>query len=105
MSDDTVAMSPKSFGLTHREREIIAKITAGLSNKEVGQAFSISERTVKHHLTNIFNKVGVSNRLALALFAVNHHLMTAPPQCDTLCSEARDQVHLNGTSHISSAAS
>jgi|SRR5580704_6004991 two-component system nitrate/nitrite response regulator NarL len=67
--------SPKDYGLTPREREIIAKIASGRSNREVGQAFSISERTVKHHLTNIFTKIGVSSRLQLALFAVNHRLM------------------------------
>ena len=48
---------------------------SGRSNREVSQEFSISERTVKHHLTNIFNKLGVSSRLGLALFAVNHQLM------------------------------
>jgi two-component system nitrate/nitrite response regulator NarL len=64
----------KSFGLTPREREIISAIVAGYTNKDIAQKFSISEQTVKHHLTNIFDKLGVSNRLELALFAVNHHL-------------------------------
>jgi len=72
--------SPKDYGLTRREVEIMAKIASGSSNKEVGEVFAISERTVKHHLTNIFSKIGVSSRLQLALFAVNNHLMgnTAP---------------------------
>ena len=69
----------KEYGLTPRELDIIAKIATGHSNKEVGDEFSISERTVKHHLTNIFSKVGVSSRLQLALFAVNHHLMSDQP--------------------------
>jgi two-component system nitrate/nitrite response regulator NarL len=55
------------FGLTPREQEIASKIAAGLSNKEVGRQFLISERTVKHHLTNIFTKMGVSSRLELAV--------------------------------------
>jgi two-component system nitrate/nitrite response regulator NarL len=55
------------FGLTPREVEIAAKIATGLSNREIGQTFSICERTVKHHLTNIFKKAGVSTRLELAL--------------------------------------
>ena len=55
------------FGLTPRELEIAGKIAAGLSNKEVGRQFLISERTVKHHLTNIFTKMGVSSRLELAV--------------------------------------
>lgn len=55
------------FGLTLRETEIAGKIAAGRSNKEVSREFSICERTVKHHLTNIFKKVGVSSRLELAV--------------------------------------
>jgi DNA-binding CsgD family transcriptional regulator len=55
------------FGLTLREMEIAGRIAAGRSNKEVGRDFSIRERTVKHHLTNIFRKVGVSSRLELAV--------------------------------------
>jgi two-component system, NarL family, nitrate/nitrite response regulator NarL len=62
------------FGLTHRELEIIASIVAGYSNRDIAQKFSISEQTVKHHLTNTFDKLGVSTRLELALFAVNHGL-------------------------------
>jgi len=56
------------FGLTLREMEIAGKIASGRSNKDVGREFSICERTVKHHLTNIFKKVGVSSRLELAVF-------------------------------------
>jgi two-component system nitrate/nitrite response regulator NarL len=75
LSQDNGTKSPKDYGLTRREVEIMTKIASGSSNKEVGEVFAISERTVKHHLTNIFSKVGVSSRLQLALFAVNHHLM------------------------------
>lgn len=69
---------PGKFALTARELDIIAKIGAGLSNRQVCQEFSISERTVKHHLTRIFSKVGVTNRLALALFAINNRLVDTP---------------------------
>ena len=65
----------KNFGLTAREIEIMTAIVAGYSNKEIAYKFSISEQTVKHHITNIFDKFGVSSRLELALFAVNHHLV------------------------------
>jgi DNA-binding NarL/FixJ family response regulator len=61
------ARSLPDFGLTLREVEIAGKIAAGLSNKDVSREFSIRERTVKHHLTNIFKKVGVSSRLELAV--------------------------------------
>jgi len=57
----------RDFGLTRRETEIAQKIAAGRSNRELSQEFSICERTVKHHLTNIFKKVGVSSRLELAV--------------------------------------
>lgn len=65
---------PKKFGLTARELEVVAAIVSGLANRDIAQKFAISEQTVKHHLTSIFDKLGVSNRLELALFAVNHHL-------------------------------
>jgi two-component system, NarL family, nitrate/nitrite response regulator NarL len=70
----TAGHTRKKFGLTPRELEVIAAIVAGYTNKDVAQKFSISEQTVKHHLTNIFNKLGVSNRLELVLFSVEHEL-------------------------------
>lgn len=70
--------APRNFGLTKREMDILTTIVAGLSNKEIARRFSLSEDTVKHHLTNIFDKVGVASRLELALFAINNRL-TEPP--------------------------
>jgi two-component system, NarL family, nitrate/nitrite response regulator NarL len=64
----------REFGLTRRELEIIALVVAGYSNPEIAARCSVSEQTVKHHMSNIFDKLGVSNRLELALFAVNHRL-------------------------------
>jgi DNA-binding NarL/FixJ family response regulator len=66
----------RSYGLTPREFEIVGTIVDGQSNKDIGKKYSISTETVKHHLTNIFNKTGASNRLELALFAVNRGLST-----------------------------
>jgi DNA-binding NarL/FixJ family response regulator len=74
-SERNGAKSPEDYKLTPREVEIIDKIANGHSNRAVSQAFSIQERTVKHHLTNIFTKLGVTSRLELALFAVNHRLL------------------------------
>jgi two-component system nitrate/nitrite response regulator NarL len=68
----------KTYGLTARELEIVSGVVAGLANKEIAAHFEISEDTVKHHLSNIFNKVGVWTRLELALFAVNHNLPLPP---------------------------
>ncbi|HEY1271650.1 MAG TPA: response regulator transcription factor [Terriglobales bacterium] len=64
----------KKFGLTPRELEIVSAVVAGFANKEIAEYFKISEDTVKHHLSNIFDKLGVSTRLELALFAVNQSL-------------------------------
>lgn len=75
--------SRKHFGLTPRELEIISVILGGYSNHDIAQKFSISEKTVKHHLTNIFDKLGVSNRLELALFALHHNLVAAAVPSDT----------------------
>jgi DNA-binding NarL/FixJ family response regulator len=67
---------PRSrFGLTARELEITSAVVSGFSNKEIARQFELSQDTVKHHLTNIFDKVGASNRLELALFAVHHGLL------------------------------
>jgi DNA-binding NarL/FixJ family response regulator len=72
------APTRKLYGLTPRELEIVSVILAGMSNAEIATKFSISEKTVKHHLTNIFDKLGVSNRLELALFALYHKLEPPP---------------------------
>ena len=64
----------KRYGLTPRELEIVSAVVAGYANKEIAEHFKISEDTVKHHLSNIFDKLGVSTRLELALFAVNQSL-------------------------------
>jgi two-component system, NarL family, nitrate/nitrite response regulator NarL len=64
----------RTFGLTARELEVIVTVVAGYTNKDIAQKFSISEHTVKNHLTNIFDKLGVSNRLELTLYALEHRL-------------------------------
>jgi two-component system, NarL family, nitrate/nitrite response regulator NarL len=66
------------YRLTPRELEIVAAVVAGFANKEIAQYFKISEDTVKHHLSNIFDKLEVSSRLELALFAVNQSLPFKP---------------------------
>lgn len=66
----------KNFGLTKRELDVVGAIVAGDTNKEIAAKFSISQDTVKHHLSNIFDKTGVSTRLELGLFAVHHKLVS-----------------------------
>jgi DNA-binding NarL/FixJ family response regulator len=57
------------FGLTNREREVLSLVVAGCGNKEIAQRFAVSEETIKHHLTRMFDKVGAANRLELAMAA------------------------------------
>jgi DNA-binding NarL/FixJ family response regulator len=61
--------------LTRRELQVISAVVEGGSNKDIAQGFGLSEQTVKNHLSNIFDKLGVSNRLELALYAVHHRLL------------------------------
>ena len=65
----------KTYGLTPRELEVVTCIVEGCSNRDIAKQFTLSEETVKRHLSNIFDKTGVSTRLELALFAIAHHLV------------------------------
>jgi DNA-binding NarL/FixJ family response regulator len=65
----------KTYGLTPRELEVVGTIVEGCSNRDIASQFSISEETVKRHLSNVFDKTGVSTRLELALFAITHKLV------------------------------
>ena len=62
--------SLRTYTLTPRERQIVAAIVEGCSNREIAVKFGLSGDTVKHHLTNIFQKTSTSNRLELAVHAV-----------------------------------
>ena len=73
-----VAPAPMKL-LTPRELEIISAVIEGASNKEIGEQFGLSTQTVKNHLSSIFDKLGVSSRLELALFAVHHRLLEQRP--------------------------
>ena len=64
--------------LTARELEVVSAVVAGYTNKDIAQKFSLSEDTVKHHLTNIFDKLGVSNRLELAILAISRGIVSNP---------------------------
>ncbi len=73
----SIAGPEQAYNLTKRELEVISLVTLGNTNREIGEALSISEETVKRHLANIFDKVGMSSRVELAMFAVEHHLIAA----------------------------
>ena len=60
--------------LSQREREIVVLVAQGFKNKEMAEKMFISEQTVKNHLHNIFDKLGVSDRLELALYAIHKNI-------------------------------
>ena len=66
---------PTVGALTRREREIVRHVALGLRNAEVGRELSISEVTVKTHINNIFQKLGIRDRVALALYAVRNGII------------------------------
>lgn len=68
----------KIKGLTAREREVIALVSEGLKNKAIGERLFISETTVTHHLSSIYSKLGVSDRLELVVFAFANSLTKKP---------------------------
>jgi len=71
----------RPYGLTGRELHIVSLLVAGYGNKTIAVKCGIRERTVKQHLTNTFEKLGVSNRLELALFAL-HERLVVPEDTD-----------------------
>ncbi len=84
------AAASNPFGLTARERDVIHALLTGATNKEIAQRLSISSQAVRHHLCNIFDKLGVSNRLELGLFAIEHRLFeTSSPRPRLLAARAQ----------------
>jgi len=69
-----LGLREQSSALSQREREIVILVAQGFKNKEMAERMFISEQTVKNHLHNIFDKLGVSDRLELALYAIHHNL-------------------------------
>ncbi|HEV2827293.1 MAG TPA: response regulator transcription factor [Pyrinomonadaceae bacterium] len=68
----------KIASLTDRERQVIALIAEGLKNKQIGERLFISETTVTHHLSSIFSKLEVSDRLELVIYAFSQNLAKMP---------------------------
>ena len=72
----------RNFGLSPREMQILQGLVEGLPNKEIARSFGISEQTVKHHISSIFDKTGMSNRLELVIFSINQGLgRSLHPRC------------------------
>ena len=64
--------------LTERERQVLALIAEGLKNKQIGERLFISETTVTHHLSSIFSKLEVSDRLELVIYAFSRNIVKVP---------------------------
>jgi DNA-binding NarL/FixJ family response regulator len=77
MSEPRPVTRAERAQLTAREQEIVSLVAQGFRNKEIADKLSISEQTVKNHLHNIFDKLGVSDRLELALYAIHHKIARA----------------------------
>jgi two-component system nitrate/nitrite response regulator NarL len=73
------AGTERRFRLTRREMEIVWLVASGDSNKGIARRLSVTEDTVKHHISHVFDKLGVFSRLELALFAINHGLVQSGP--------------------------
>lgn len=69
----------QSAGLTAREAAVLDCVARGLSNRQIAAELSVTEQTVKFHLTNVYRKLGVRNRLSAARYAYQHALVDYPP--------------------------
>ncbi len=67
--------SPSNFDLTDREEEILTKVAQGYRNKEIADDLHLSERTIKSHLTDVYNKLGVFTRAEAVAFALQNNLI------------------------------
>jgi DNA-binding NarL/FixJ family response regulator len=70
--------TPKIALLTEREREVIRLIGEGIKNRQIAERMFISEATVRHHLTSVFAKLGVTDRFELVIYAFQHGLAKLP---------------------------
>lgn len=77
-ADKVSSHSENIAKLTQRERGVIALIAEGMKNKQIAERLCISETTVSHHLTSIFTKLGVTDRLELVIYAFAHGLAKIP---------------------------
>jgi DNA-binding NarL/FixJ family response regulator len=75
--DSIQVSTPSRSNLTSREQEVISLTASGMTNRHIGERLQITEPTVKRHLSNIFEKLGMTNRVELTLFAMEHRLISS----------------------------
>ena len=86
LGEDSYSLNGNSNGhvkdrvhdLTNREIEIVELVGRGMNNKEIAKELTIGEATVRHHLSSVYSKLGVEDRLNLAIFAYQHGIVTPP---------------------------
>ncbi len=83
-------------GLTEREKQVVNLICKGLKNKDIADKLFITETTVRHHLTSIFEKLALTSRLELVVYAFRHKLVKIPAPTETNFSNGKKS---NGTSN------
>ncbi len=77
-SQNAVQLAVKGNGMTDREKQVVELICKGMKNKGIAEELFISETTVRHHLTSIFNKLEVTSRLELVIYAFKNRLIKMP---------------------------
>ncbi len=87
----------KIASLTDREREVIALIAEGLKNKQIGQRLFITETTVTHHLSSIFSKLDLSDRLELVIYAFSRKLAKMPQKSSRSGNPPTKSLKFSGT--------
>jgi DNA-binding NarL/FixJ family response regulator len=76
--DDATKRPKEAFGLSRREREVLALIAEGRTNREIGERLFISQKTVGVHVGNILSKLGASGRVEAAMVAIRLELVPTP---------------------------
>ena len=69
-------------GLTERENQVVNLICKGMKNRDIAEKLFITETTVRHHLTSVFEKFSLTNRLELVIYAFKHNIVKMPAQSD-----------------------
>ncbi|CRZ35692.1 LuxR family two component transcriptional regulator [Herbinix hemicellulosilytica] len=75
MTERATSLNSYDDNLTKREIEVLKLLAEGLFNKEIAYTLSISEKTVKNHISNIFKKINVSDRTQAAVYAIKHNIV------------------------------
>lgn len=76
LQDSPKISEPSTYGLTKRELEVLSLIANGATNREIAENLFVSEGTVKNHVSNILNRLGLRDRMQAAIFAFQHDLVS-----------------------------